>query len=259
MRIFTSRSHYKLGNTYIFVSFAPECLVRARNFRSLPLTLATTSSVLAQVWSMEFAPNECCGATQEGNKSRGMLGVALDVFARLPPIRMPNEIVLKKSLPLFNAREGKKAINIFRFSVDDAKKSMAYRRCRFVVRLLPHVTLTLAATFLLPRFAHCTRCNEFWWCHNDNIKCYLNCTAYKHAHTARTGLPSHKTRALVLFVRWVGRSFGCSLCAPACNFDRAKVPFITRGFSLVALDGIFMSEMCYVYFFFIFASHKLAI
>lgn len=82
---------------------------------------------------------ECCGATQEGNKSRKMLGVALDFLLDYHPFGLPSEIVLKKSLPLLNARGGKKAINIFRFSVDDRKKSMAHRRrrrrrCRFVFR-----------------------------------------------------------------------------------------------------------------------------
>lgn len=85
--------------------------------------------------SLRFVPEfgvcaECCGATQEGNKSRKMLGVALDFLLDYHPFGLPSEIVLKKSLPLLNARGGKKAINIFRFSVDDHKKSMAYRRRR---------------------------------------------------------------------------------------------------------------------------------
>lgn len=58
--------------------------------------------------------------------------VALDFLLDYHSVGLPNEIVLKKSLPLLNAREGKKAINIFRFSVHDAKKSMALRRCGFV-------------------------------------------------------------------------------------------------------------------------------
>lgn len=58
--------------------------------------------------------------------------VALDILLDYHSVGLANEIVLKKSLPLLNAREGKKAINIFRFTVHDAKKSMAYRRCGFV-------------------------------------------------------------------------------------------------------------------------------
>lgn len=129
-------------------------------------------------------------------------------------------------------------------------------------------TSHLPSQFLLPRFARCTCRNEFWWCHNDNIKCYLNCTAYKHAHSSAqcTGLPNHKAGTL-FFIRWFTRSLGRDVPWHVILTEQKLLLLYADFFCccwLVALDG--MSEMCYVCFpfsffcfCFIFVSHKLAI